>query len=172
MYLCGVNLKFILKMKKILLFAVLFVAFLSCSRSSDNSEDLPREDFTNTDYIKKIMVGTWDYKASKFSISEYWKNEYNLPGLEPYESYYIINADGTYIYKPYKPVNDDTYNETGTYVITPVKDGYKAYIEFKEKNGGGTQKLYLDNYENNVVEAHSNTIISPTGVIYYKYQKR
>ncbi|WP_313386946.1 hypothetical protein [Chishuiella sp.] len=134
-------------MKKILLLASIFAMSLttltSCSSDDDsNVENIEKEDFTNANYIKKIMIGKWQFKAH---FSDYWVNTIS-------DSYFIFNADNTYTYKP----SLDVYPiENGTYEITPATTEYNAVLKMKTKDGKYTSTLILLSVNGDIAEVQN-----------------
>jgi len=131
-------------MKKFIFLASIFAMSLttltSCSSDDDsNVENVEKEDFTNANYIKKIMIGKWQYKAF---FSDYWVTTIT-------DSYFIFNADNTYTYKP----NSDSYPiEKGTYEIIPATTEYNAVLKITSSDNYTTNLILVNLDENNTVE--------------------
>lgn len=162
--------------KAILLFGLLClsgVGTVSCSRDNDEAVVTEKEDFTNANYIKKLMVGKWDGAASSFD-GESWYNFESVTN-SGYITYYKINTDGTYLYKPFTKTDDNSYNENGTYTIIPASSTNNAILRLSHKYSGGEQTFTTDlvllSYKDKEVVFRQVSILSPTGLYYYKFKK-
>lgn len=134
-------------MKRILLLASIFALSLttltSCSSDDDSSiENVEKEDFTNANYIKKLMVGKWQFKAH---FSDYWVS---TPG----NSYYIFNQDNSYTYKS---ILESDPLEKGTYEIIPATSEYNAVLKMKTSDGKYTSRLILLSINGNIAEVQN-----------------
>lgn len=140
-------------MKKIFTIAlVISLAFTVINCSSDNDRDevtQEAQDFTNSNYIKKQMVGKWKFTAHESS-----------PGLwinTTYDSYFQFNENNTYIYKSVFEVNIMPL-QNGTYSITPVSGNNNAFLTltYQENNKTYTRKIILKSLDNNVVTTYES----------------
>ena len=130
-------------MKKLILSAVFtaitLTTFVSCSSDDGGSAPTEKNDFTNANYIKSIMIGKWNYKGF---FSGYWVYNGDVN-----KGYYTFKEDNTCEFKA------GTYEDVkkGTYKIMPVVGDTYAMIDFTFDDGT-KDIIMLLNLEGNVVE--------------------
>ncbi|MCT3674437.1 hypothetical protein HZQ94_14715 [Elizabethkingia anophelis] len=139
--------------------------FTSCSSSGNRDEQVQeKQDFTNANYIKGLMVGKWNISAYKVSSGWVAATDKNST------AYFIFKSDGTYQRKPYGLNSMNDFNETGTYQITPATSTTNASIKtsytLNGKNDSDT--FVLQSYENGEVTV---SYITQTGSNNEKYKK-
>lgn len=163
-------------MKKSLLFSALIgfaVLTQNCS-NDDNRNDDPTEqqDFTNSKYIKSLMIGNWKMIAANYDGN--WHNTSTLPGLPEEQSTYNFSENGSYVYKPYTKLDDNSMNESGTYTITAATNTINAKLNLKYSYNGTerTRTIILENYNDGIVEFSEISVICTTGTCKYKFQKQ
>lgn len=162
-------------MKKVFLFLALSMATMttitSCSKDREEVS-VKKDDFTNSDYIKRIMVGKWVGVASSQDGTS-WHNYTDLPGTTPYTTYYKFENNNKYLFKPYTAKNDTSFNEEGDYAITPATSENNAILKLTHTYQGEahSNELILLDYKDGVVTFLETNILSPTGKFYYKYRK-
>jgi len=135
------------KMNKFIFLASIFAMSLttltSCSSDDDSSiENVEKEDFTNANYIKKLMIGKWQFKSH---FSDYWVNTIG-------NKYYIFNQDNTYTYKS---ILESDPIENGTFEITPANSEYNAVLKMTTKEGKYTSTLILLSINGDIVEVQN-----------------
>lgn len=150
-------------------FATLGIISTSCSSSDNRDEQIQeKQDFTNTNYIKSLLLGKWI--RTEVKLSQGWSTD-NESG---WESNYEFKADGTYSYKPYTKNNDSSLNKGGTYKITPATTGENATLTLSYSAFGNnfTDTIYLVRYENGIVEITQKSITTGTGELRERFKKQ
>lgn len=145
-------------MKKLFLLSILtfasLVLFTACG-SRDEGPNTPQEaqDFTNANYIKSVMQGTWKYWGHESPSCSCW-----VYSGDVYNSYYKFNSDNTY---EYKSIFDTSIVpiENGTYSINPVIGGVNASLNLKYTDKGvqKTRVVILKALEGNTVTVYSSS---------------
>lgn len=142
----------------------LMIMFVSCS-SDDNTTTIER-DFTDPEYIKEIMIGTWD-KIEYLNSSGYW-SEVSAEDIDTY----IFHHDNTFSIHNYNPDGSINNNVEGVYEIEPATEIYNATIRVNYKNINNedvTLKLILAEYDAGVVEFY---FFVENHEFRYRYKKR
>lgn len=145
-------------MKKTILFLTLAFAAgnfaTSCSSRDEDPVTQPeKQDFTNANYIKAQMQGTWKYWGHKSPSCDCW-----VYSGDVYNSYYTFNSDNTYQYKSLFDVNVIPM-ETGTYTITPVIGSVNATLNLSyiEKGVQRQKMIILKGLEGNTVTIYTSS---------------
>lgn len=155
--------------KTILLLSVLFLALTCGSDRADSAQGAQiAQDFTNADFIKTTMLGTW--KMSHTNYNGTW-SQVNDP---MYESTYKFNVDNSYTYKPYTQLNNTSLNQLGSYSITAATTTVNAKLNFTYtlNNQPRTSTVILENYNNGIVEIAETSILCPSGTCRERFQKQ
>lgn len=153
-------------MKKMVLFLVLALNagnFLtSCSnRDEDPTVQPEKQDFTNANYIKSTMQGTWVQLQYSYDGETYQANNWN--------NKYVFSADN-YTFTPYNG-EYPSLNDSGPYTITPVVGNANAILKLTKKNNY-IHNLTLLDYSGGIVTTSEPDVTSPTGKLYFKYKKQ
>lgn len=158
-------------MKKLLFLAAMSFATIgttiSCSSDRDEEPTVQPEkkDFTNAEYIKTTLQGTWKQTAWSYNNTA-WNN--SSSGFQPFFTF----TGNKYTYK--NSETSDMFTENGTYAITPVIGNTNASLKmnYTYDNNPRTYTITLLDYTNNVVTVSEVNIGSPTGMYYTKFKKQ
>lgn len=151
--------------KTILLLALAFTAgnfVTSCSSRDDEPVTQPeKQDFTNANFIKSTMQGTWIQSQFSYDGVSYKTNDWN--------NKYVFTGDN-YAFTPYN-AEYPSLNDSGSYTVVPVAGNTNAMLKLAKKNNY-IHNLTLLDFSNGIVTTSEPDISSPTGKMYYKYKKQ
>ncbi len=154
-------------MKKLFFFAIItclsVITLTSCSSGRDDDPVVQpeKQDFTNANFIKATMQGTWIQVQFSYDGSTYRANDWN--------NKYVISGDN-YTYTPY---NGEFPNliESGSYSIVPVTGDNNAVLKLNHSNNYVHHLTLLD-YSGGIVTTSEPDATSPTGRLYFKFKKQ
>lgn len=122
--------------------------FTSCSSSGNRDEQVQeKQDFTNANYIKGLMLGKWKYFSHESSPGIWIETVYN--------SYFIFNSDDTYTFKSI--TSEELQN--GTYKIYGATSTTDAVLilKYTDKFGNHERSIKLKALNGNVVTIYEST---------------
>lgn len=153
-------------MKKLFFLTIISFATVATSTSCSSREDEPttqpeKQDFTNANYIKSTMQGTWVQFQYSYDGAAYQSNNWN--------NKYVFSGDN-YTFTPYNG-EYPSLNDAGPYTITPVVGNANAMLKLTKKNNY-IHNLTLLDYSGGIVTTSEPDVTSPTGKLYFKYKKQ
>lgn len=141
-------------MRKLILFSLsASLAFLTANCSSDRNNDAVQQeaqDFTNANYIKKQMIGKFQYWGHKSPSCNCWVYSGDI-----FNGYFEFSEDNSY---KFKSITSNVI-QSGSYSISPVVGNVNASLSLKYKENGKDYNRFiiLKAYENNTVTIFEST---------------